>query len=253
MTEDGDEAPLGRVYAIAGAKGGVGKTTTALNLAALFAAGDRDTVVVDDDLVSASLTGYLDFTPDGATLHDVLADEADLADAVHEDVSGGFDLVPGATSLEAFAAVRGERLREVVEALREQYDVVVVDVGAGLSQDTVTPLGLADRVLLVTTQSEPAVDAAEKTKQVTERLDGSVEGVVVTRANKVDRVREIAKRLDVPLLAAVPSDPAIAKSEAEGAPLVVIDRDTPAAKAYMRLAGKKETAAGGKEAATGEN
>ncbi|WP_254536974.1 MinD/ParA family ATP-binding protein [Halomarina litorea] len=227
-------APLGLVYAVAGAKGGVGKTTTAANLAAMFGSGERSVVVVDTDLATASLTDQLDLSPPrGDTLHAVLAGDVGVESVVTS--LDGFDVVPGDGSVAAFAGADVERLRPAVETLRERYDVVVLDVGAGLSHDTAVPLGLADRVLVVTTPANAAVAAAEKTRVLAERLDCRVEGCVVTSVRERADIEPVRSGLDAPVLAAIPHDPAVDRSHREGVPVTLTATGSAAATAYWNL------------------
>ncbi|WP_433626159.1 AAA family ATPase [Halomicrococcus sp. NG-SE-24] len=162
----------GHVYTVASGKGGVGKTTTAINLGAMLAEAGADVVVVDTDLGMANIAGFLDFEMDGATLHDVLAGEADVAAAVYE-APGDVDVLPSSTDIQAFAKSETENLPEVVAALREEYDFVLLDTGAGISYDTMLPLSLADAVLLVTTPDVASVRDTAKTGELTARTSAA--------------------------------------------------------------------------------
>ncbi|RJS97118.1 MinD/ParA family protein, partial [Halococcus sp. IIIV-5B] len=150
----------GRVYALASGKGGVGKTTSAVNLGAALHDAGYDTVVLDADLAMANLGGLVGID-DGPTVHDVLANEAALGDAlVWVDENGpqrsppaegpSFVVVPGSRSLDSFAAADPGELRRVVESLAAAADFVVCDTGAGLTHENAVPFGVADGVVLVT-------------------------------------------------------------------------------------------------------
>ncbi|MFD1512771.1 MinD/ParA family ATP-binding protein [Halomarina rubra] len=226
----------GRVYTVTSAKGGVGKSTTAANLGAMFGASNRETVVVDADLATPALTSHLDCSS-SPSLHDVLAGETEVDEALVEHV--GFDVLPGTPGAAAFAGVDIARLRPVVGTLRERYDVVVVDGGPGLSHDTVVPMQLADRVLLATTPDEASVEAAATTAEVAERVDARVEGCVVVKVTDRDQLDDVRRRLDAPIAAAVPRDDAVPRSQDLGKPVVVAAPSAPAAKAYWALAGRR--------------
>jgi len=225
----------GRVFAVASGKGGVGKTTTAVNLAAVMAEADRSVVLVDYDLGMANVGAVLDLESGEATLHDVLAGEADALDAVVE-APGEFDVMVGGTRIEDFGRADPSKLREVAADLREAYDVTVVDTGGGLSHDTTVPLGLADDVLLVSTPQVAALENTEKTLELAERVGGDVTGLILTRVggSSVD-VDAAVERIDAPLLGTIPEDGTVADSEDAGEPLVVYAPENPAAQSYREL------------------
>ncbi len=225
----------GRVFAVASGKGGVGKTTTAVNLAAAMAEADRSVVLVDYDLGMANVGAVLDIGPGEATLHDVLAGEADALDAVVE-APGEFDVMVGGTNIEDFGRADPSGLREVAEDLREEYDVTIVDTGGGLSHDTTVPLGLADDVLLVSTPQGAALENTAKTLALAERVGGDVTGLVLTRVGGGDADVEAAvEAVDAPLLGTIPEDSAVADSETAGEPLLVDAPENPAAQSYREL------------------
>ena len=225
----------GRVFAVASGKGGVGKTTTAVNLAAVMAEADRSVVLVDYDLGMSNVGAVLDVEPAEATLHDVLAGDADALDAVAE-APGEFDAMVGGTRIEDFGRADPSKLREVAEDLRAEYDVTIVDTGGGLSHDTTVPLGLADDVLLVSTPQVAALENTATTLELAERVGGDVTGLILTRVggSAVD-VDEAVERIDAPLLGTIPEDGAVADSEEAGEPLVVYAPENPAAQSYREL------------------
>ncbi|SDE89615.1 MinD/ParA family ATP-binding protein [Halorientalis regularis] len=224
----------GYVYTIAGGKGGVGKTTTAINVAVSLQDAGHDVVVVDADLGMANLGAMLDVDHE-PSLHQVLAGKAAVSDAIIEG-PGGITVVPGERNLEAFADADPAKLRKVVKALSTAYEIVLIDTGAGLSHETTVPLGLADGVLLVTTADEVAIGDTIKTAQLAERIDGDVVGAVLTRADDDTNVSEVADKLDMEMLAVVPEDQDATRDE----PLIINGPDSYAAEAYRRLASTLE-------------
>jgi len=216
----------GYVCTIASGKGGAGKTTTAVNLAAVFGAEGYDVVVVDADLAMANLGEMLGLEH-GASIHDVLAGDAAVEDATVE--AKGMDVVPGDRDLEAFADADPAELRTVIDALRESYDLVLVDTGAGLSHETTVPLGLADGVLLVTTPEEVSVLDTIKTADLVDRVDGDVVGGLVTRVTRTGDVGSLDGEFEFPILGAVP----LALDTDE--PVVRTSPESDAAAAYRAL------------------
>jgi len=225
------------VYAIASGKGGVGKTTTTVNLGTALAEAGERVAIVDTDLGMANLAGFVSLSPNPTTLHDVLAGTASTDDATYR-LADNIVAIPSGTSLNDYAETSPERLREVVGDLRDQFDYVFLDVGAGISHETVLPLGLADAVVLVSTPEPAAVHDTKKTIELTERSGGDVAGLVLTRTRAESDIShgDLADRLEVPLLGTIPEDPAARESVYAGTPLVVYDPEGPAAVAYRQLA-----------------
>jgi septum site-determining protein MinD len=226
-----------RVYAVASGKGGVGKTTSVVNLGAGFAEAGRSVVVVDVDLGMANLRDVLDVPDEGATLHNVLAGEADLAASLRS-VPGGFDVIVGSPSFEAFGNADPGELGSLVAELRDRYDVVILDTGAGLNYDAALPLGLADEVVLVSTPDEAALNNTETTRELVSRLDGEVAGVILNRVGGAAGrpPDDVESRLGVSVLGSVPEDSNVPDSAATGTPVVVSDDAGPAAQSFREIA-----------------
>ena len=228
-TVDRQQIMAGYVCTIAGGKGGVGKTTTAVNLGAGLQELGYDVAVVDADLGMANLGSMLSVEPE-KSLHEILAGDAAVSEAI-TDAPGGLTVVPGEQSLDAFADADPAKLRKVIKTLRNAYDVVIIDTGAGLSHEVAVPLGLADGIVLVTTPDDVAVGDTVKTAQLADRIDGTVLGGLITRVTRHTDVAAITEQFDFPLLAVIPDDPQATSEE----PLVVNDPESPAADAYLRL------------------
>ena len=226
---------MARVYAIASAKGGVGKTTTTANLGSTLAGTGADVVVIDGDIGMANLGAALGVQPDGVTLHDVLSDAAEPAAAAY-DGPAGLTVVPGDTSLKAFAAADPQRLDAVVEAFADA-DYILIDVGAGVSHETGVPLSIADAVILVSTPERDALVDTEKTRQLTDRLGGVVAGAVITRTDEATPLEEVVSgTLTADVLTTIPDDEAVRESIAVGEPLSSYAPHSDAAAAYRQLA-----------------
>lgn len=227
------------VFAVASGKGGVGKSTSTANLGVALANDGFDVAVVDVDLGMANLAGLLGVEPD-TTLHDVLGADAEPADATYE--AHGLTLIPGSTNLEQFAEADAESLHRVVEYLRDRNDVVLLDAGAGLSYDIAMAMSVADGVLLVTTAELNSLTDATKTGQLVGKMEKPVVGAVFTRTGDggFDDVEGIATALGTTdaVTASVPHDDAVKLSVRKGRPVVDLKPDSPAARAYKRLAAK---------------
>lgn len=228
----------GRVLTVAGAKGGVGKTTTSINLAAALADAGTNVILVEGDIAMANLRDYLAFQR-GPNLHDVLAGKATLPEAIRHTHTG-LDVLPSGTDIDSYVEADAEGLAEVISTLREGYHLVIVDTGAGMDDAALRALALADVTVLVSTPRLAAVRDASKTVELADRVGGSVAGVVFTREGSArsPRVDQIAEYLDVPYLGHVPEDEAVVDAQDQGVPVVTRSPDSPAAKVYRDVAAK---------------
>ncbi|GGS88739.1 MULTISPECIES: CpaE family protein [Streptomyces] len=169
---DAPGGPGGRVVTVAGAKGGVGTTLTAVQFALAAAAAGRRTVLVDMDLQAGDVGSYLDVQfrrsiADLAGIHDI--SPRVLQDAVYDDRTGLALLLAPAEG------ERGEELddraaRHVVTALRGRYELVVVDCGTQVTGANAAVVEMADTAALVTTPDVISVRAAKRMVRMWERL-----------------------------------------------------------------------------------
>ena len=225
---------MAQVFAVASAKGGVGKTTTTANLGAILAETGADVVVIDGDISMPNLGTTLGIESPPTTLHDVLRGDATPSEAAYEG-PGGVYVVPGDTALSSYASADPEELPSVLRT-HSQADYVLIDVGAGVSHETGLPLSLADEVLLVSTPERDALRDTEKTRQLTDELGGTVAGAIITRTEPSTPVSELATgTLAAPVLASIPEDEAVRDSVAVGEPLSTYAPHSPAADAYREL------------------
>lgn len=210
------------VLAVAGAKGGVGKTTTSINLGKALAQEGRETLVVELDLAMANMVDFLSFPDDpDPTLHEVLAGEADPIDAVY-DVGDHTSVAPSGTTLDGFASTDLDRFPAVMERYGEIFDVLIVDTGAGLNRSVVEPIRAADATVVVSTPRVASVRDAKKTIALSERVETPVCGLVLAQSGTgaSPGPETIADFLDVDLLGHIPDDDAVPASQDKGKPVV---------------------------------
>jgi len=228
----------GKVIAIASGKGGTGKTTLAASVGAALALLGRKVVIVDADLGMADLGLYLGLEKSSITLHEVLAGEASIEQALY-DGPAGCQIVPSGLSLSGFSRANPQRLKEVAEELRKRFEFIILDCAPGLSKESTVPLTVSDEVLIVVTPDLASLADALRVKMMCDALQARVGGVVVNRTglSKTELApREVGSMLGLEILATIPEDDEIRKSANLKVPVVLRKKDSPAALAHLGLA-----------------
>ena len=171
---------MGKLIVISSGKGGVGKTTTSVNLAAALAKQGKNVILVDGNLTTPNIGLHLGLTKFHATLNDVLKGDVSLNDAVYIHPLG-FKLVPGSLSIRSFSEINSRKLKKLFVDLREMCDFVIVDSAAGLGNESISILKNADEIILVTNPELPAVTDAFKIVTLAKEIGIPVKGVVLNK------------------------------------------------------------------------
>ncbi len=248
-------APGGKIVAIVNQKGGVGKTTTAINLSAGMAMMGVPVLLVDCD-PQANATGGLGFARDAgrASIYEVLHGSTDAHEAVIPTAVPGLSLLPGSKNLiGANLELVGQegrefRLREVLDPLRAKYRFLFLDCPPALDLLTLNALVAAD-TLLVPMQAEYfALEGVSELMGTLDRVSQafnprlSLEGVLLTMFDeRMNLSQQVAQNLreffeDKMLRTKVPRNVRLAEAPSHGVPVALYDARSRGAEAYRDLA-----------------
>jgi len=231
---------MSTLITVTSGKGGVGKTTTAINLGAALNSFGKDVIILDANLTTPNIGLHLGAPIVPVNLNHVLSGKAKVSDAVYEHESGT-KIIPSSLSVRELKKLNHGKLKEVGKKLKKMADYVIYDSAAGLGDEAVAAIEAADDLILVTNPEIPAVTDALKTSKLAENMGKNVKGVIVTRVNRTKSempVSNVEDMLELPILGVVPEDKNVPASVVMKDALVRTHPRSKAAIAYMRIAAK---------------
>jgi chromosome partitioning protein len=246
---------MGRVICISNQKGGVGKTTTAINLAASLAAAEKKTLLLDLDPQGNAGSGLgIDRAALTRSMYDALVRETPLAELIHPTELKFLDVVPATPDLTGAEVElvalenREQQLKKALGGLSKRYDYVLIDCPPSLGLLTLNALTVADSVLVPLQCEYYAMEGLAQLlatiELVQQRLNPKlqVEGIVLTmfdpRANISHQVADEVKRVFPQFVfrSVVPRNVRLAESPSFGKPVLLYDIKSKGCEAYLTLA-----------------
>ncbi|KJY70339.1 ParA family protein [Vibrio sp. SCSIO 43132] len=248
---------MGRIISIANQKGGVGKTTTCINLAASMAATKRKVLVIDlDPQGNATMASGVDKYNVEATAFDLLVEDTPFEHVVTRTTSGGYDLIAANGDvtaaeiklMEVFA--REVRLKNALASVRDNYDFIFIDCPPSLNLLTINAMAASDSVLVPMQCEYFALEGLTALMDTISKLAAvvnenlKIEGLLRTMYDPRNRLsNEVSDQLkthfgDKVYRTVIPRNVRLAEAPSHGKPAMYYDKYSAGAKAYLALAGE---------------
>jgi len=229
-----------KLIVITSGKGGVGKTTTAINLGAAINFFKKDVLVIDANFSTPNVGIHLGSPEVPVCLNHVLSKKARAFEAVYEHESG-LKIMPASLSISESAKTDPKRLKLIKNEILLISNYIILDSAAGLGEEANASIDLADEIIIVTNPEMPAITDALKTIKTAEQKGKKVIGVIVTkvRKDKIELQPETVKdMLEIPILGMVPHDLRVSKALNQKNPVVYTHPKSKAARAYKEIAAR---------------
>jgi|TARA_Y100000031_G_C8232683_1_gene391703 septum site-determining protein MinD len=226
----------GKILGIISLKGGVGKTSSVANLGATLATGfGKKVLVVDANFTSPNLGLHLGLVEPATTLHDVMLDKADIAEAIYEHDSG-FHFIPGAY---ISRKIKPFKLKHKINSLREHYDMILLDSSPNLNEEILATMIASDELLVVTSPDYPTLSTTLRAVRLAKQKKTPITGLILNRVRNKKfelKVEDIEEAAHVPILGVLPEDINVLEALSHTTPVALHKPRSNASIEYKKLA-----------------
>ena len=229
---------MSKVIGIYSAKGGVGKTTTTINVASALMGFGRNVLIVDSDLTSPNVGVYLGTTEIPVSLNSVLKGENEIQNAVYRHNSG-LNIILGSLHPSASNETDYKAINKEIEKIKNHFEIILIDSAPGRFEESINQMNVVDSVLIITTPELAAVTDALRTITIARQKGKEILGIALTRVNNHNHEMQgpnIEAMLSSKILASIPEDKNIPLSARVTGPVVQTHPNTIASIAYKELA-----------------
>jgi len=248
---------LHKIIAFANQKGGVGKTTSCVNLAAAFYIAKQQVLLIDlDPQGNATMGSGVNKNNLTASVNDALLEEVNIADIIVRHTAGGYDLLPANADLTAAEVSlmkikqRERKLKEILQPVLEKYDLILLDCPPSLNMLTLNALVAANAVIVPMQCEYYALEGLSALlstlRQVKSNLNPSLylEGIIQTMYDPRNRLsQDVEAQLkghfgNKVYKTVIPRNVRLAEAPSHGMPVLLYDKGSKGAAAYLALAGE---------------